>query len=181
MDSTIEFEYFDWLYEQVCDDSYSNGVTYQKLFWKLFTTEYTWSIRLDENRAADGVQLRYLFGEDRRFSKDFIDGTLGEMPCNVLEMLVAMVMRCEDAIAEDERFGDRTGQWFWTIIVNLGLGDMADTNYDEEWADEILSIFLNREYEDNGIGCPFHISDPREPMREADLWMQLNWFLAEVL
>lgn len=177
----IQIEYLDWLYDLVCDDSYSKRLSYHKLFEKLYTTPFTWTIDLDDNRAEDGRALRYIFGEEYHYGDALIEENLDSNSCSVLEVLIGMAMRCEDAIASDDDYGDRTGQWFWTMVVSMGLGDMGDNTYDEKRANYILKRFLNRTYTDNGLGCPFKVENPKAPMKETDLWLQLNWYLAEVL
>ena len=181
MNEHIVDEYFNWLYDLMCDDSYKNAPTYHDLFEKLFNTEFTWTIDRDANRAFDGREMRYIFADEYRYSDERIDEAFDDRPASVLEVMIAMVLRCEHAIAEDERYGDRSGQWFWTMLVNIGLGDMADGAYDETRADEMLSIFLNRKYGNNELGCPFFVKHPKAPMKDTELWMQFNWYLAEVL
>lgn len=177
----IQAEYLTWLYDLVCDDSYSKRLTYRKLFEKLYSTPFRWSIELDDNRAKDGLRLRYIFGDEFRYGDTLIEENFDWDTCSVLEVLIAMAMRCEDAIASDEDYGNRTGQWFWTMIVSMGLSDMADADYDEKRASYILRRFLDRQYADNGLGCPFKVKHPKAPMKDTDLWLQLNWYLAETL
>lgn len=181
MPANVKNDYLDWLRSIVYDDTYTMENTYYQLFDQLHFTEFYWVIDRDENRAVDGIQLRYIFGEQNRYTIDEIDSIFGTEPCSVLEMLIGLVLRCEHSIAEDEAYGDRSGQWFWTIIVNLGLGDMTDDIYDEAHVEDILIRFMDRTYNDNEIGCPFFIENPRKPLRDTELWMQMNWYLAEVL
>ena len=54
-------QYFDWMYQLVVDDRYSNK-SYRKLFARLYDTEFTYTIPMDGNRAEDGIDLRYRFG-----------------------------------------------------------------------------------------------------------------------
>ena len=50
-------QYFDWVYQLVVDDRYSNK-SYRKLFARLYDTEFTYTIPMDGNRAEDGIDLR---------------------------------------------------------------------------------------------------------------------------
>ena len=104
----IKNEYLEWLYDLVCDDTYSNHVSYHKLFNTLLNRKFIWFIPRDENRAIDGLELRATF-----------QNLYPEIPCmptasgcSVLEVLIALAKRCENSIASDDEFGDRTGQWF---------------------------------------------------------------------
>lgn len=51
-------QYFDWMYQLVVDDRYSNK-SYRKLFARLYDTEFTYTIPMDGNRGEDGIDLRY--------------------------------------------------------------------------------------------------------------------------
>ena len=41
-------------------------------------------------------------------------------------MMIALAIRCEEHIMDDPDAGDRTGQWFWSMLVSLGLGSMDE-------------------------------------------------------
>ena len=55
-------EYFEWLYQFVCDERYTKGLSYRKLFVYFHSRSFEYSIAMDSNRAEDGVDLRYRFG-----------------------------------------------------------------------------------------------------------------------
>lgn len=177
----FEDEYINWLYNAVCDSSYTRNLSYYKLFDFLYSTDFYWSIAKDENRAIDGIHLRYDFADMYGLSEQEVYNIFGDKPCSVLEMMVALANRCEEAIACDEDYGNRRSQWFWTMLVNIGLSSYSDRRFDLSEVERATSIFLNREYNDNEVGCPFHIENPRAPLNQTELWMQLNWYLAEVL
>ena len=178
---TVIDSYFNWLCDSVYDSSYTRGLSYHSLFMHLFMTDFFWLIDRDENRAADGLDLRYAFADECGYSRSEIDSELGDKPCSVLEMMIGLAKRCEDSIAYDDEYGDRSGQWFWIMLVNLGLGNFSDDRYISERVSYILDVFLNRKYEDNQIGCPFFVKHPKAPLHQTELWMQLNWYLAELL
>ena len=96
--------------------------------------------------------------------------------CSVLEMMVALSIKCED-IMGDDRFGDRTGQWFWGMIVNLGLGSMTDDRFDELYAEDVINIFLDRRYDPDGKGGLFRIKHCRQDLRNVEIWYQMCWYL----
>ena len=105
----VEQEYFEWLYDLVCDNRYSEGYSYRKLLSYLHDVEFTYTIPKDSNRAEDGLDLRYRFAYNtgREYAEEYLDG-----PCSVLEMMVALAIRCEECIMDDPKYGNRTGQWF---------------------------------------------------------------------
>jgi hypothetical protein len=142
-------------------------------------TTFRYSIANDENRADDGINLRSRFIFDCSYNNSvlgYLDG-----PCSVLEMLVALAHRCEEQIMDDPDIGDRTGQWFWMMIKNLGLESMTDDQFDEEFVNERVSIFLDREYESNGEGGLFVLDNCRYDLRTVEIWYQMCWYLNTIL
>lgn len=173
--------YLDWLYSIVADDRYSTKNTYRKLFDQLYNTEFTYTIPMDGNRFEDGVNLRYRFGRDNGYDEREIATYLDYCPCSVLEMMIALAIKCEDHIMDNPDLGNRVGQWFWEMIVCLGLGSMKDSNYDPDYVDSCMDIFLNRKYKRDGEGGLFRIHDRSKDMRTTDIWYQMCWYLNEVL
>ena len=109
------------MYQLVFDGRYSKRLSYRKLLRELHRIEFTYSIPMDGNRAEDGVDLRYRFGYENGYSSSMISVYLDNRMCSVLEMMIALAIRCEEHIMDDPDIGNRTGQWFWNMIVNLGL------------------------------------------------------------
>lgn len=174
----IDDEYFDWLFDLVCEDRFSPDISYRRLLDQLHNTRFRYSIPMDRNRAEDGVDLRRRFALYQGY-EDSCDLVLEQLrgPCSVLEMMVALAVRCEENIMDDPRVGDRTQQWFWGMIANLGLGSMTDNRYDETYVDEAIDILLNREYEPNGRGGLFTVRHCNVDMRTVEIWHQLCKYL----
>jgi hypothetical protein len=63
------------------------------------------------------------------------------------------------------------------MIVNLGLGGMTDSNFDEDVAEDIIVKFLNREYESDGRGGLFTIKNCGQDVRRMLIWDQLCHYL----
>lgn len=170
----IEGEYFEWLYDCVCKGRSHDKVSYIKLFEFLHRTRFIFTMPNDINRARDGVDLRYRFAmiNDDEYIMEVLDG-----PCSVLEMMVALAIRCEETIMDDTRYGDRTGQWFWNMMSNIGIDYMTDDRFDIEVAEEKINIFLERRYEPNGKGGLFYIKGCADDLREFEIWTQLCWYL----
>jgi hypothetical protein len=105
---------------------------------------------------------------------------LDDKPCSVLEMLVALSMRCEETIMSDGEC-DRTGVWFWSMLNNLGLTEMDDSHFNERKAYDIIQRFLDREYSYYGEGGLVTVKNPGGDMRTAEIWYQIMWYLDEVL
>lgn len=171
-------EYFDWIYDMMCGIRYSKQISYKKLLMHLHSIPFIYSIPRDSNRASDGVGLRRRFALSRGYTniEEYLDG-----PCSVLEMMVALSIRCEESIMDEPTVGDRTSQWFWGMIVNLGLGSMIDSRYDAHVVDEIINRFMYREYEPDGKGGLFRIPNCEQDLRTVEIWYQLCWYLDRIM
>ena len=166
--------YFDWLCDLVCKDRHSKAVSYSKLLNRLHRTEFTYLIPMDQNRAENGIALRWRFYCETSYNTRSTD------PCSVLEMMVALAISCE-AIMDDPHIGDRTGQWFWSMIVNLGLGSMTDYKFDDIYVDGVIRRFLDRKYEPNGKGGLVTIKNCKYDLRTVEIWNQMCWYLGSIM
>lgn len=171
-------DYFAWLYDIVCKNNYPKEISFKKLLMQLHDTEFRFSIPRDQNRAGDGIALRYRFASIQ-VHEDMVDVVLDylEGPCSVLEMMIALALRCEETITDEHDYGDRTGQWFWGMIVNMGLGAMTDVRYDKREVTFAIDRLLDREYEYDGRYGLFRLRNPHRDMRTAEIWHQLCWYL----
>lgn len=177
MRETIQNEYFEWLYEFICHTKRVDRTSFKKLFRQLHDIEFTFTIPLDRNRAVDGCYLRDRFIESRNYI-EYAEYLYG--PCSVLEMIIALALRCEETIMDDATKGNRTSQWFWRMITNLGLGSMIDAVYDPEYVENVIGRFLNREYESDGHGGLFIISNCDQDLRDVEIWIQAMWYLNSI-
>lgn len=176
-ENNVTIDYFDWMYNLVCRNRYSKNISFKKLFSYLNDTKFTYSIRMDLNRAKDGTELR------RRYANEFKIANIYDRicgPCSVLEMMIALAIRCEETIMDDENFGDRTDQWFWDMIKNLGLGHMDDDEFDEEYVSDVVTRFLNRDYEPDGRGGLFFVRNCDIDLRDVEIWIQMLWYLDNI-
>jgi hypothetical protein len=95
-------------------------------------------------------------------------------------MMIALSIRLEEDFMDDPLYGNRTGQWFWQMVVNLGLGSMTDERFDRRYVRERIDIFLNREYKPDGEGGLFILRDCKYDLRDVEIWYQLNWYLDHI-
>ncbi len=170
-------EYHEWLYRQVTDSEHEN---YSMLLSQLDCIWFYSILANDDNRAADGRDLRYEFCDDMDYAYELIDDELND-PCTVLEMLVALAKRCENQLMWDPDLGDRTHVWFWKFIDNLGLGDESDDNWDEESSEKVdyyVDKLLGRDYFRDGFGGLFPLKHAKKDQRKVEIWYQLqNWLM----
>lgn len=99
-------------------------------------------------------------------TSSMISAYLDNKTCSVLEMMIALAIRCEEHIMDDPDVGNRTGQWFWNMIVNLGLGSMNDSKFDRAYIEENVQRFLERKYSRNGAGGLFTVNHSRYDLRK---------------
>lgn len=160
-------------------DIVGNAENYSKLFDALDSVPFRYSIAMDANREEDGIDLRYRFGFEYGYTFPEIAHGIDCRPCSVLEMLVALAIRCEEHIMSDEDIGDRTGLWFWTMMENLALDRMDDYNFDLGAFMYVIDIFLDRKYPKNGVGNIFCTEDKLFDMPNTEIWYQLHKYLKE--
>lgn len=172
-------EYFEWLISYTKDRKH---VKYRKLLMLLHNTEFRYTIPLDSNREEDGIDLRYRFSCRLKYRKmninilDYLDE-----PCSVLEMMIALAIRCEDSIMDDPDIGNRTSLWFWLMVENLGLEYMKDDVFNKDDAIEKINVFLDRRYKRNGEGGLFIVNNARRDLRNVEIWYQMCWYLDSIL
>ena len=171
-------DYFEWLWNFTKCRGHSQN---RKIITLLHNIEFRYSIPMDANREEDGIDLRYRFITEVGIPKNYqevyayLDG-----PCSVLEMMIALAIRCEESIMDDPHIGDRTSEWFWLMMKNLGLDYMSDRKFDRDIAEEKISIFLDRRYKRNGEGGLFVVNGRRD-LRKVEIWYQMCWYLDTIM
>lgn len=171
----INDAYFNWIYGTVCEGRFAPSISFRKLLMRLHDIEFRYYIAKDSSRYDDGLALRYRFALDNQDIEDaerYLDG-----PCSVLEMMFALALRMEETIMCNTTYGDRTGQWFWNMITNMGLGSMENRMYDKLYVDRAVKKFIERKYEPDGKGGLFFIRDCDEDLRDVEIWYQMCWYL----
>lgn len=168
--------YCDWLAHKIFRFTHEI-VCYACLLDALNGIEYTYSVEMDANRYVDGLELKKTFCWEIGISQK--NAVLLGDKCSVLEMMVALAVRCEVSIMSDPSVGDRTWLWFQSMLESLKLSNQDNDRFDIQYVEERLNIMLNRLYDEKGNGALFHVINPVYDMRRADVWSQMNWFLSE--
>ena len=105
-----------------------------------------------------------------------------DIPVSILEIMVSMAVRIEDTIMKNTSENNRTAEWFWDMMQNLGLRQQSNDIYDgDEYVDKILHDFNNRKYEKNGLGSLFITRDMSKDMRKMELWFQMHAEFNDIL
>lgn len=174
--NNVENQYFNWLYDNICSMRAHDDISYYKILNLLFIRPFSFTVQMDENRAIDGIALRYYFDMDTNPNSSLAINTI-DRTCSVLEMMYALAMKIENEVMDDPRYGDRTNQWFWDMMKNLGLSMMTDDQYDENIANDIIDRFLFRQYNHDGKGNIFYVKNSHEDLRELEIWIQAECYL----
>lgn len=176
MVENIKKEYFDWMVDKI-----GGRGMYDKLLDLLFNTPFVYIFPMDGNRYEDGIDLRYRFGIEKDIPQPVIANYLDCVDCSLLEMMVALALRCEEHIMADDDLGDRTAVWFWEMIISLGLLDFKNENYDTDKILDIVDRLYNRAYSADGRGGLFRTRNQNIDMRRIEIWDQAMAYFNEVL
>lgn len=146
----------------------------------LYDIPFTYKLALDEDRARDGIQMRYEY--DFQFGRNDISVAeeLYGVPCSVLEMLVALAGRCYDeflcGFPEDEV---NNFVIFWDMITTLGLKKYDNNHFIFDEVHEKICNFCEKNYEKNGLGGIFYIKSSNFDARKVEIWWQMQRYLNE--
>lgn len=178
--------YFDWMVELIATDDHSVDDIYdhyKTLINVLYTTEFDYVMEMDGNRYEDGIELRYRFGYENDYPDSMIATYLDNLPCSVLEMMVALAYRCEESIRFEPGQGVHVGRLFWEMIDNLGLSGMDNRHFDLGKYNLVMETFMNRWYASDGHGNLFAFDEDFlkhntcKPLRHTEIWYQMHLYL----
>ena len=162
-------EYFEWLMNII-----DGPGEYSCVLEKLYLTEFYSPVPKDDNRAVDGIELRYMFNDETGYICE------KEGCCSVLEMMIGLAMRIDNDFLYEYIYGDRTSEWFWDMMHNLELDKQDDFNYDPDTVRYILTNLLDRNYGQNGKGSLFPCKyASKKGWKREEIWYQLNRYILE--
>src|SRR3982751_3255825 len=111
--------YLEWLEPQLRDEN--NGKSYSDLIILMFQTEFPLEVARavpnDDNRLADGMELRSEFSREFRVKHEDL---LAMGPASFLEVLIGLSRRLEFAA------GGSAPGWAWQLVCNLELHRMSN-------------------------------------------------------
>jgi|ERR1041384_2846598 hypothetical protein len=170
MNPPLEESYLHWLSDQVGS---VDGKIHSRMLEQLFFKEFVWFVPNDDNRAADGTDLRTEFLGEIRSN---IDPDFTSVGCCMLELFVCLARRASffDEHERDQKF------WFWHLIKNADLYRFDDRKRPFfDTVDDILDKIIFRRYGPDGQGGIFPLKSPCEDQRGVELWYQLSAYLLE--
>lgn len=174
-EGTVYDQYFEWLYGLVSSVRNRNPArSHWHLLRKFYSTEFTWFVPNDDNRWAEGIDLRHEWIHTKRIED--VDNDWLELGCSVLEMLIALARRVS---FESE---GTPAQQFWKLVQNLELDRYTDDIYEISIAEEVedtLDRLIRRTYGRDGTGGLFPLRRARRDQRRIELWYQMSDYLLE--
>lgn len=169
MNPDLDCAYLDYLVSLIEPDDVDHD--YSKLYMHLYRARFVHFFPGDENRASDGVDLRRRFMFQSRlprykFTEDWL-----ELPCSVLEFLVALSQKFAFQIDHSLR------ECFWHLLRNVGLSEIDDASYSVRDVDAILDRITFRTYDEYGQGGLFPLTQIDRDQRQVETLYQLYTYV----
>lgn len=178
---SIRRDYYEWITDKVVDKHDYNKVSYRKLLSYLDTIVYTPIYLMDDCREGDGTSLRYYYAcaVNDPDNVSLVEDAVGRgKTCSFLEMIIGLANRL-GTLYRGPDYEDMTGQYFWMMMNNLGLGQMSDDNFDRDYCDMVINRFINHRYDPKGKGSLFVLESPDYDLRCMDIWTGACWYFSE--
>ena len=189
-ESEIRRGYFMYLCDLVGLNGWDNNMTldmknghmtYFLLANALHSTDFIPIIPNDDNRAAWGMQLRKNYA---LYSSAFKDYSCIERPfCSFLEMFIALAINIDlDIMGSPDDNLDRSSDWFWVMMHNLGFNEFTDARWDGKaglFVEKTLDNLNKRRIGEDGSGGIFPLKRPQNDQRTTEIWYQMNAFFIE--
>lgn len=139
----------------------------------MFEKQFVWTVAYDDNRMADGLELRAEFAHENDLPVSIME-RLG--PCSFLEVLIGLSKRLAFSAG-----GEAPG-WAWQLLGNLELHRMTDPlrSAKERKAHELMDTCIWRTYRPDGQGGFFPLAWPDDDMTQVELWYQMSAYIAEL-
>lgn len=177
----LKDQYFEYLYRFVGGSDIPHR-GYRFLLQVLQDEPFIWTVPNDNDRVQDGLLLRKLFFDDYDIY-DFETADSHTHTCSVFELLVGLVLRMEEIIAEPlQPNGELRPSLFMELLNNLELTEYTDrgfSTHDRVFVEHKLKFFLNRTYDRDGKGGIFPLIRSRMDQRNVELWYQMNQYIDE--
>lgn len=170
--TTIKEQYFEWMVRKV------KGQSRRRVLEVLDNIAFTYLMPRDGNRYEDGVSLRYRFGKEMRIPEAVIANELDHASCTVLEMMIALAIRCEEEYMYVPTSGDRSYVWFDDMLKSMDLYQMTDNHFVQPYVVDHVFTMMNRRYDQNGHGGLFTVGRPGVDMRNEEIWNQAMWHIS---
>lgn len=170
-----------WDRNNKLDFEKTGHICYFLLALKLHNTPFIPIIENDDNRSKDGIELRKRYATYCSAFSDY--SCLEGKPCSFLEMLVALSINIDsDIMCSPYDDFDRSQDWFWVMMNNLGFDKFNDASWDAksmEYVTKKLDDLNKRRIGEDGSGGIFPLKCPQKDQRITEIWYQMNAFFLE--
>lgn len=167
----IDSFYLLWLYSQVDNKPGEIDSNYMRLMEAMYSTEFTWNVPFDSNRAEDGKELRRDFVLDRGI-RDAPADWMG-MPCSFLEMVMGLADRMSRMLDKG------VDKFFWLLLDNAGLAGQDEENFDSLYVEAKMYEIIDRVYDYNGNGGFFPLDETETDQSNVELLYQMYAYIQE--
>lgn len=157
--------YFEWLCERVELD---RKPSYGPALRQLYSAKFNVLVPYDENRAADGIELRHKYEAE----VGPLPPKVYSEPCTLLEMIIALAERMSFEIMDYDQDLD-IPTCFWLMMENLGIRKNHEMN------PPIIRRLNDRTYQRNGRGGLFPVNHSDRDQRDVELWYQMHGYILE--
>ncbi len=171
--NSISDDYLAWLEIQIRDENGTRGRSYWDLLRLMYEKEFLSFVANDDNRIADGLDLRIEFCYAQHIRPNALRN-LG--PCTFLEVLIGLSRKLAFAVG-----GNSVG-WAWQLVINLELHMMTDPlpSRKARKTNDILDTVINRTYDPDGSGGFFPLAWPEDDQTKIELWYQMAAYIDEM-
>lgn len=173
----LDERYFNWLYRRVRPEKLRTPpLGYTMLCSEMHHIVFDDSVPNDDNRSADGRDLRYEFIEEQQDLKARDCREWLSLPASIFEVIVALCDRCEYIAPLTVKI------WFEIFLNNLGLCDYRDNDLfikNRPKVRHALRRLNSRTYKPNGDGGLFPLKNPKTDQRKQEIWYQMSEYLVE--
>lgn len=167
-------DYLRWLEPQIREQDQRPNNTYWDLLNIMFQTIFESHVEFDDNRMADGLDLRIEFCYASHIRPNALQD-LG--PCSFLEVLIGLSRRLSFAA------GGSAPGWAWQLLTNLELQKMSDPIGERRARkiEGILDTCINRTYDPSGQGGFFPLyPHPDDDQTQVEIWYQMAAYISEL-
>lgn len=163
-------DYKRWLMYQIGGSSECRN--YTLLLDELYDIPFRYVVPSDQNRIEDAYALRSEF-------LDSYDWPRITNKASVLEVLIALARKIDEDLMYDEEFGDRTEEWFWVMVRNLGIC-LSNSHYDSQFVEERVNQWMDRTPYVTIFDESVYDGMTRSKRASADIWLLANKYFSKM-
>lgn len=179
----IKQEYFEWMIKKIFHKS-TVANDYIGLLLYFNNIPFVWEFDTDENRQKDAQDLRYIFGEEYGYCEALICQELDIYPPTLFEVIVALINRGQENILYDPEQVDLNQDIFLDMLKSLNLYEIRGnilTSHNINLINQTIQNLFYHNYSYYGEGGLFTVNNPKQDMRDTEIWYQFMWYLDEKL